>query len=420
MSQLAKSAPATSTPARSAAAKIVPATTEPATSAPTTSATAEASAWRAKFPTLAERTYFATQCLGPLPAEAFHDLDDYKRSLLLRNRGLSLWVERMEEHHGLVEQLLHAPAGSVALAANATAAQANLAAAIAPTPRRNRIVTSTLDFHSSRYLWAAQARRGFCVTEVPAADGATLSSARLIAELDERVALVCLALVSPRSGALADLAPIVAAAHAVGARVIVDAYQAVGVVPIDVAALAVDALVGGTHKWLCGGGTGLAFLYVEPAWADALLPAYPGWLAHRELLGFKSQFEPHAGARRFQQGTPALEPIYTARAGLRFVLDVGVERIRARTLALGTRLHDGVSALGLRVRTPREAARRGGMIVAEAPDGPALVERLAAQGIDIDHRPEAGIRVAPHFCTTEDECAQLLEALGAALAERRP
>jgi kynureninase len=371
----------------------------------------DVAAWRAQFPTVVERRYFATQCLGPLPAAAFADLDDYKRTLLLRNRSLPAWIERMEEHHALVEELLHAPAGSVALLPSATAAQGSLAAALVPTPRRNRVLVSTLDFHSSRYLWGAQARRGFQVVEVPAADGATLSPARLIAELDERVALVCLALVSPRSGALVDLAPIVSAAHAVGARVIVDAYQAVGVVPIDVAALGVDALVGGTHKWLCGGGTGLAFLYVTPGWAEQLLPTYPGWLAHRDLLGFKPGFEPHAGARRFQQGTPALEPIYTARAGLRFALEVGVERIRARTLALGALVHDGVSALGLRVRTPREDARRGGMIVAEVPDGPAVVERLAARGIDVDHRPEAGLRMAPHYCTSEAECGELVAAL---------
>jgi kynureninase len=371
----------------------------------------EVLAWRMKFPTLRERTYFATQCLGPVPEEALADLDEYKATLRLRNRGLGRWIERMEELHALVEQLLNAPAGAVALTASATAAQASLAAAIEATPRRNRIVTTTLDFHSSRYLWSAQTRRGFAITEVPAGDGATVSAARLIAELDERVALVSLALVSPRSGSLVELGPIVSAAHAVGAHVVVDAYQAVGVVPLDVARLGVDALVGGTHKWLCGGGTGLAFLYVRPEWAAQLTPAYPGWLAHRELLGFEATFRPHDGARRFQQGTPALEPIYTARAGLRFALDVGVERIRARNLALGARLLDGLAGLGLRARTPLDDAHRGGMIVVDVRDGERIVERLEARGIDIDHRPEAGLRIAPHYCNTEDECEVLLAAL---------
>jgi kynureninase len=380
---------------------------------------ADVLALRASFPTLRERSYLASQCLGPLPEEALADLEEYRETLLQRSRGLPRWIERMDELHELVETLLGAPGGSVALMPSATAAQGALAAAIEPTPRRNRIVVSALDFHSSRYLWAAQARRGFRVTEVPTADGASVSAARLIAELDERVALVSLALVSPRSGALTDLGPIVAAARAVGARVIVDAYQAVGIVPLDVTALGVDALVGGTHKWLCGGGTGLAFLYVRPAWVEQLEPAYPGWLAHRDLLGFAPRFEPHDGARRFQQGTPALEPIYTARAGIRFALAVGVDRLRARNLMLTARLHDGLTALGLTVRTPRDDGHRGGMVVADVPHADDVVEALAERGMDIDERPEAGIRLGPHYCNTEEECDRVLAALGKLLARSR-
>lgn len=377
----------------------------------------EVAAWRARFLTLNERTYFATQCLGPMPEAALRDLDEYRATLLLRSRGLEQWVDRMNEMHGLCEQLLGAAAGAVALMPSATAAHGALAAAIRPTARRNRILTSTLDFHSTRYLWQAQVERGFVVSELPASeagdggDGQTLPVERVLRELDDRVAIVALSLVSPRSGALLDVRPIIAAARACGARVVLDAYQAVGIVPIDVAALGVDALVGGTHKWLCGGGTGLAFLYVAPEWAPTLTPVYPGWLAHRELLGFEERFVAHAGARRFQQGVPAMEPIYTARAGLRFALEVGVANIRARNLALGRQLRQGVTALGLPVRTPAADDARGGMLVLDLPDGDAVVDQLAERGIDVDHRPGAGVRVSPHYCTTEEECRQLLSAL---------
>ena len=373
----------------------------------------EVATWRARFPTLNARTYFATQCLGPIPDEALRDLDAYRDTLLLRSRGLGTWIERMDELHGLCEQLLGGAAGSVALMPSATAAHGALAAAIRPTERRNRILASSLDFHSTRYLWQAQMERGFVVSELPGSDDGTLPAERGVAALDDTVAIVALSLVSPRSGALLDVAPIIAAARACGARVILDAYQAVGVVPIDVAALGVDALVGGTHKWLCGGGTGLAFLYVAPDWCTTLTPVYPGWLAHLQLLEFADRFVPHVGARRFQQGTPALEPIYTARAGLRFALEAGVGNIRARNLQLGRQLIDGVTALGLPLRTPRADAARGGMLVVAVDDdkGEAIVEQLAERGIDIDHRPGAGIRIAPHYCTTEDECKQLLSAL---------
>jgi kynureninase len=366
-------------------------------------------ALRSKYTVVRERAYLATQCLGPIPEEALADLAEYGRSLLLRNRGLTAWLARMDELTQLIEKLLHAPAGSVALRDSATAAQAAIASAIEPRGRRDRIVVTNLDFHSSRYLWHAQARRGFALHEVRgdvAIDGVDLAKA-----IDDRVAVVAAALVSPRTGALLDPQPVIAAARAAGAIVILDAYQAVGVVPIDVRALDVDVLVGGTHKWLCGGGTGLAFMYVRPSLAERLEPAYPGWIGHRELTGFHPEFTPAVGARRFQQGTPALEPIYTARAGLKLALEIGVQRIRARNLALSSRLIERADVHGLHVNSPRIGSERGGTVCFDVPEGKLAVDALAARAIDVDHRPGAGVRVAPHVFNTEEECDRVIAAL---------
>ncbi len=200
---------------------------------------------------------------------------------------------------------------------------------------------------------------------------------------------------------------------------VVDAYQALGVVPIDVRTLDADVLVGGTHKWLCGGGTGLAFLYVRPTLAESLTPAFPGWIGHREMLGFAERYAPAPGARRLQQGTPALEPVYTARAGLRFVLDVGVDAIRARNLVLTDRLLDRAAHHGLLVTTPRPVSQRGGMICfsVDPAIAEAVVNRLEAAGIDVDQRPGAGVRIAPHACNTEEECDRAVDALAIAVRE---
>ena len=367
-------------------------------------------ALRARFPVLAQRTYFDTQSLGPFPEEMLADLDEYRRTLFLRNRGLSLWIERLEELIGLVERVLVAPRDGVALMPSATAAQAAIAATQAPRGRRSRIVYTALDFHSSRYLWASQARRGFQAIEVPSTDGA-IPTERLVELIDERTAVVALALVSPWTGALADVRPVIAAARAAGALVVLDAYQAVGVVPIDVQALDVDVLVGGTHKWLCGGGSGLAFLYVRPSLAEQLEPAYPGWIGHREMVGFAPSYEPAAGARRFMQGAPAAAPIYTARAGLRFVLDVGVDALRARSLALTSRLLARADERGLPLSTPRSPSARGGALCFPVDDAERIVADLAREGIDVDARREAGIRVAPHPCNTEEECDRVIDAI---------
>ncbi|NUP06104.1 MAG: aminotransferase class V-fold PLP-dependent enzyme [Polyangiaceae bacterium] len=368
-------------------------------------------ALRGTFPTLLERSYFASQCMGPFPRGMLDDLAAYGRSLARRSRALEEWAERWFEMHGLTEDLIGAPRGSVFLRDSATAVSAAIASAIEPQGERRRIVMSTGDFHSIRYMWSAQARRGFEVVHIDANGTGHGDAATFVSAIDERVRVVALSLVSPRSGALLDTRPIVEAARRAGALVVIDAYQALGVVPVDVRRIGADAIVGGFHKWVGGGGTGLAFGYVAPEVAATLEPVYPGWLGHARLLGFSDKFEPGPGATKFQQGMAGMEPIYTSRAGLRFVLETGVEEIRRRNVALSERILERAAERGLPVRSPLASARRGGMICFDLPDGDKIVSSLAELGIDVDYRPGAGVRVGAHPCATEDECDRLVDHL---------
>lgn len=374
---------------------------------------------RSRFPILAERSYFTSQCLGPLPRETFEDLLEYGETLTLRSRCLEAWLGRMYELIGLIEQLLGAPPGSVALRDSATAAHAALLSALRPTAARNRIVTcQALHFKSTRYILGAQQRHGYSVVDV-APDGAWLSPDALAGVLDERTAAVFLPLVSPVTGALLPIADIARRARDAGVLTVVDAYQGVGVVPATVAALGADVIIAGTHKWLCGGDMGLAFMYVRPDLADSLEPAYPGWIGHRDLKGSTATFEPASGAHRFQQGSPGLAPIYTARGGLRFVLELGVDALRARSVELTTRLLDGLSSTGVPVTTPRESERRGPMLCIPVPDADGLAQRLANDGVDVDVRSDAGLRVGPFPCMSESECDTLVQRIAAHAAKAR-
>jgi kynureninase len=371
---------------------------------------------RDQFTILGERTYFAQQCLGAYPREMLYDLGAYAHTLTQRSRALPEWGQRWHEMHRLVERLLSAPRGSVFLRDSATAAQAALASALQPIGERKRVLTCSGDFHSSRYLWRAQARRGFEVDELAMEGDSSERAERIAASIDERVRVVAVSLVSPRTGELLDSSPIIAAARRMGALLILDAYQAVGIVPLQVADLGAHAVVGGFHKWLGGGGTGLAFGYVDPALLAELEPAYPGWMAHRDLLGFSDEFEPAESAEKLQQGMPAMEPIYTARAGLTWVLEQGVDRLRARSLQLTARIGAGLVEHGVAIATPRAAARRGGMVCVPLPDASRLVAELEREGIDIDARPGAGFRVGPHPCATEAECDHVVRRIVARLA----
>ena len=366
---------------------------------------------RSRFRILADRTYLAQQCLGACPAELTDDLRAYVASLARRSRGIPEWAERWAEMHTLVEHLLEAPKGSVFLRDSATAAQASVAAALEPVGDRRRIIVAATDFHSSRYLWGAQARRGFEIIEVEAPRGGVLDGEAVCAAIDERVRVVALSLVSPRTGALIDHRPIVEAARRSGAIVFLDAYQAVGVVPVRAADLGAHVVVGGFHKWIGGAGTGLAFGYVDPALAGTLEPVYPGWFAHRDLSKFADSFVAAESAEKFQQGMPAMEPIYTSRAGLSWVMRCGIDALRARSLAQTTRLLTRARDRGLRVVTPADPARRGGMICIDLPDAGMVVDRLAAMGIDVDSRPGAGIRVGPHPSITDEECDTVIDRI---------
>ncbi|HEY6033589.1 MAG TPA: aminotransferase class V-fold PLP-dependent enzyme [Kofleriaceae bacterium] len=371
-------------------------------------------ALRERFPTLVERAYFATHGFGPLLRETLRDLDDYRRTLPLRNRVVATWYERVVEIRGLLARLVGAREGDIALGPNATACQASFAAALAPTAQCDTILTTDLDFPSSRYLWHAQGQRGYRVIEVPSRDGVAFPVDELVAAIDRRTAIVAVPLVAYANGALLDVERVIAAAHDAGAIVVLDAYQAAGIVPIDVRALDVDALVSGTNKWLSSAGMGLAFLYVRRSLANRLAPAFPGWFAHEDPLAFADFFVPAHGARRFEQGAPAVEAIYGARAGIQFALEVGVEAIRARSFELTDHLIAGVDRLGIPLATPRAHDERAGVVCLDLADAAAIAETLGAQGIDVDTRPGTGLRVSCHPCNTLEDVDLLLAGLTAA------
>ena len=365
-------------------------------------------ALRSRFSTLVERTYFATHSLGPVLDTTLADLDDYRRTIPLRNRAIETWLGRIDEIRGLFARLVNADPDEIALGASATACHASVAAALEPARGRTRIVTTSLDFPSTRYLWQAQARRGFELVEVASPDGIAMPADAVVAAIDERVAIVAVSLVAYSNGALLRARQVIDAAHAAGAIVILDAYQAVGIVPIDVRALDADAVVAGTHKWLHGASNGLAFAYVRRALAERLTPAYPGWFGHAHMLDYEAGYAPAPGARRFEQGSTSVEAVYAARAGVRFAIEVGVPAIRARSLVLSDQLIEGADALGIPLATPRDHAERAGVVCLGVRDPARVASLLRVRGIDIDTRPGTGIRLSLHPCNLPDEVERAL------------
>jgi kynureninase len=238
---------------------------------------------------------------------------------------------------------------------------------------------------------------------VPSPDGMTLPVELVLEAIDEETALVSVSHVAFRSSYLQDLAAITEKAHAVGAMVIADLYQSAGTAPVDVRALGVDFATGGSVKWLCG-GPGAGYLYVRRDLWKTLQPAAIGWMAHEQPFAFEGGAVKYAGdVFKFLNGTPNVPAMYSARAGYEIINEIGVPAIREKSVRQTQLLMALAKEAGLRLNTPDDPCRRGGVVILDVPDGKEVTKELQRREILVDYRPGAGIRVAPHFYTTDDE-----------------
>ena len=369
--------------------------------------------WRREFPILARKTYLISNSLGAMPRQVPARLKDYAdtwaREGVLAWDG---WIPRVAETGDLVGRLIGAPKGSVMMGPNVSTLQAMLASCFDFRRGRRRVVCLERDFPTIHYVWKAQERRGARVVLVPSPDRVRVDTDRLLAAIDRRTALVAVSLVLFRSATILDARAVIRRAHAAGARVVLDAYQATGTLPVDVKALGVDFLVGGSVKWLCG-GPGACYLYVRPDLIRRFRPAATGWFSHAAPFAFEPGAIRYADSiYRWMGGSPAVPALYAARPGYEAISRVGVARIREKSLRQ-TRLLIGLAdAQGLTVNTPREDTLRGGTVSVDFPGSERACAALIRRGFLVDHRPGAGIRISPHFYNADAECEAVMEEIG--------
>jgi kynureninase len=361
--------------------------------------------WRSEFPSLEGCLHFISHSLGAMPREAEESLRRYTVSW--KARSIRSWEEESFELPMALGQtlarLLHAEPGSVSIHPNVSLAEAVALSALDMTPPRNRVVCLEEDFPSVLYLYEGLSRRGVEVVRVPAREARRIAEEDVVRAVDERTAVVAISHVLFRTSQMLDLGPIVSRAREVGALTLVDAYQSVGTAPVDVQAMGVDMLAGGSVKWLCG-GPGLGYLYVSPRVAGRLRHTITGWMAHARPFDFDpGPMQWDEGARRFHNGTTQIPALLAARPGIEMVAGIGAERIRAKSLRQTERMISWADEYGLRLVSPREPERRGGTVVLDAPRADAVCRALLAEDVLLDFRPGVGLRLAPHFYTRDDE-----------------
>jgi len=365
---------------------------------------------RAEFPIFETATYLNSCSQGALSYRVRDAVHRWLAGWDANGAEWDFWVERNEAFRAAVATLLHADADDIAVTTSVSQGVSALVSALRLDGKRNRIVISEYEFPTVGQIAHAQELRGADVVHVrPDADGA-IPAERFAEAIDERTALVCCTTLSYRSGHRHDVAAIAEAAHASGALVLADSYQAAGAVELDVRSLGADVVTGGTVKYLLG-TAGLGFMWVRRDVCEALLPTQTGWFADEDIFAMSiDDYSPHGSARRFDSGTPPVPALYAGVAGLSLVQEAGVPAVEAHVRGLVDHLLDGLEELDTKVATPRDPGARGPLVCVHSTDVDALVAALAAERIVVSSR-EDKLRVAVHLYNVDEDVDRLLGAL---------
>jgi kynureninase len=376
--------------------------------------------FRDEFPILSRTTYMISNSLGAMPRAVYHALQGYADTWA--TRGVRAWEERWWmlalEVGNELGALMNAPKNTVSVHQNVTTCQAVVASCFDFSGKRNKVVYSDLNFPSVMYFWEAQRQYGARVHMVKSDDGVTVPTDRMLDAIDEETVMVPISHVIFRSSYINDAKAITEKAHKVGAHVVLDTFQSLGTVPVDVQSLNVDFACGGVLKWLCG-GPGVAYLYVRPDVGRKLEPKLTGWFAHENSFEFATGPVRYAEPPfRFMNGTTHIPALEACRPGLKIIGDVGIEKIREKSVRQTTRLIELADQHGWRVNTPRDPGQRGGTVSIDMPDAKPVSRELIAREILVDWRPKAGVRFSPHFYNTDEEVDFAIDSVAAILRER--
>src|ERR1051325_8323954 len=361
--------------------------------------------WRSEFPILDKTVYLISHSLGAMPRETYSRLNDYAETWA--TRGVRAWAEgwwNMPVTVGNdVASIIGAEPGTVVMHQNVSICQSLILSSLTPTAKRNKVVYSELNFPSVMYVYEAHAREGnLRIETIKSDDGITVPLERFLDAIDEETLVVPFSHVLFKSGFLQNAKAITKRAHEVGAMVVLDSYQSAGTVPFNVKELDVDFCTGGSVKWLCG-GPGAGYLYVRPDLQNILEPKTTGWMAHENPFAFETELHYAPDITRFLHGSPAIPALYAAQSGYKIINEIGVDRIREKSIRQTTRLIELAEEAGFQVTSPRHHEHRGGTITVGCDHAAGMTKELVSREFIVDYRPGAGVRISPHFYTKDEE-----------------
>ena len=365
--------------------------------------------YRKEFSVFQNLHYLNSCSQGALANSVKQSLANYVETMEVEGSSWGQWAGYQEKTRSAVAAFLAVSSHEIAVTSSVSAAISAVASALDFSGRRKKIVLTENDFPTSGQIWHAQELRGAQVVHAPANPDATVNMGELLAMIDDETLFVCISHICFRNGVRTELEPIIAAAKRVGALVMIDAYQSIGSVPIDIGALQPDFLVGGTLKYLLG-TPGAAFLYASAESTSHLIPTSTGWFAARDIFAMAiHSYDPAADARRFESGTPTVPALYPAVAGLEIISAIGVPEIYNYVSSLHGAIREGLEALGARIVTPRESAKHGAMLAVASKDQNLHVSALAERKVITSSR-DGNVRISPHFYNDQSDVEAVLSA----------
>ncbi len=370
--------------------------------------------WRSQFPIAETSNYLINNSLGAMPKSARASVQEYLDTW--ETRGVRAWAEGWwqlkDEVANLMADVIGVDHDTVSMHQNVAMASQSIVSCFDFKGPRNRIVYTDLNFPSVMYLYEAQAAFGAEIVRVPSDDGGiSIDLQRLLDAIDERTLLVPISHALFRSSYLQDAKAIVAKAREVGAFVILDVFQSIGVMPLQLKEWGVHAAVGGALKFLCG-GPGNCFLYVDPEERKKLKPAFTGWSAHQDPFAFSAEGQVYReDGGRFLNGTPNVPALYAGREGIRIVRDAGLPAIRKKNQHQTSLIVAQAQKHGMELRSPLDPESRSGHVSIQVPHGYEVCQVLLEEDIVVDYRPGAGIRLSPHFFTKDQECLAAVDRM---------
>jgi len=367
---------------------------------------------RKEFPILKRCIYLISNSLGAVPKKAKEDLQEFYQ--MWAEEGVSAWQKEWWELSRKVGNqvafLLGAGEDEITMMANATLCHwvALSTKFLAKQSMRNKIIMTDHDFPSTLYAVSKIAEfMGWELDLVESSGRPGIEVEDILKRVDEKTLFVVTSHIYFKSAYIQNIEQIAARARQVGALTLIDGYHAPGIIPVNVKQLDVDYYIGGCLKWLCG-GPGNAFLYVRPELSESLKPQLTGWFAHREPFLFAREMEYTRGAYKFMSGTTPIPCLYTAKAGLDIIKEIGISEIRKKSISLTELIIKKAEERDFHLFTPGEENRRGGAVSVDLPYAFSVKQALEQRKVKVDFRkgeykePDV-IRIGPHFYTNKRE-----------------